>query len=289
MKLVGQVAVVTGGSRGIGKAIAAALLAEGAIAVVMARTGSAVENAVAELSSLGSVTGFACDIGVPQQVKVLFETIIRQHGPIDILVNNAGVQGPIGPLWENDPGAWWRTLQTNLLGVFLCCRAVLPEMIERRRGKIINLSGGGATASRPFFSAYAASKSAIVRLTETLAEEVRPYGIQVNAIAPGAVNTRMLDEVLAAGSVAGETALDEARRQKKHGGVRPERAAELVVFLASDDSAGITGKLIGAVYDEWWDWPKRVELLASSDLYTLRRLDPFTIRKVSPDWRATRE
>ena len=257
--------------------------------MVLARTGSAVENAVAELSSLGSVTGFVCDVGVPQQVTATFEVIFRQHGSVDILVNNAGVQGPIGPLWENDPDAWWHTLQTNLFGVFLCCRTVLPKMIERRRGKIINLSGGGATTPRAFFTAYAASKAAIVRLTETLAEEVRPYGIQVNAIAPGAVNTHMLDEVLEAGAAAGEIALNEARRQKDQGGIPPERPAELVVFLASDDSTGITGKLISAVHDDWWNWPKRVEVLARSDLYTLRRLDPFTIRKVAPDWRVAWE
>lgn len=287
MKLAGRVVVVTGGSRGIGKVITAALLAEGATVAIIAHKEATVENVVAELSSAGNITGFVCDVGLPQQVAVTFEAISHQHGPVDILVNNAGVQGPIGPLSQNDPEVWWHTLQTNLLGTFLCCRSVLPEMIKRRQGKIINLSGGGATTARPFFSAYAASKAAIVRLTETLAQEMRPYGIQVNAIAPGAVNTRMLEEVLEAGESAGEAAWNEARYQREHGGVSAERAAQLVIFLARIESVGITGKLISAVYDDWESWPERIEALAESDLYTLRRFDPFTFGKVIPEWKVT--
>jgi len=202
-----------------------------------------------------------------------------EFGGIHVLVNNAGIQGPIGPLVENDPDLWAQTIQVNLMGIFFCCKAVLPYMMKQRYGKIINMSGGGATSPRVSFSAYGASKAAVVRLTETLAEEVRDYGIQVNAIAPGAVNTRMLKETLAAGDTAGKKALAEAQRQLETGGTPPELAADLVVFLASDASAGLTGKLIAAPYDDWRDWDARhIKELMSAPWFTLRRIDPYTIQ-----------
>jgi len=159
----------------------------------------------------------------------------------------------------------------------LCCKALLPGMIERRQGKIINLSGGGATNPRPNFSAYAASKAAVVRFTETLAEEVRPFNIQVNAIAPGAINTRMLDELLASGDEAGEVALSQARRQKESGGDSLLKVVDLAVFLASDESGSLTGKLISAQHDPWREWAGKADELNATPLYTLRRLDPFTL------------
>ncbi len=192
-------------------------------------------------------------------------------------MNNAGIQPPIGPLVENDPEAWMQAVAVNLFGPFHCTQAVLPGMIARKSGKIINLSGGGATAPRPNFSAYAASKAALVRLTETLAEEVRPFNIQVNAIAPGAVNTRMLEEVLRAGEAAGDE-LAAAQRRRVEGGTPPEMAAALVVFLASSASNGLTGKLISAAHDDWRDWDGgRIAELADTSWYTLRRLDPHTV------------
>ena len=203
---------------------------------------------------------------------------LARFGRIDILVNNAGVQPPIGPLVDNDPQEWEQAIAVNLLGPFHCLQAVLPGMIERGQGKIINLSGGGATAPRPNFSAYAASKAAVVRLTETLAEELRPHNIQVNAIAPGAINTRMLDEVLEAGAAAGDE-LAAARERSQQGGTPVELAADLVVFLASERSGQLTGKLISAPHDDWRTWDDgRIEELVGSSWYTLRRLDPHTVR-----------
>jgi NAD(P)-dependent dehydrogenase (short-subunit alcohol dehydrogenase family) len=205
---------------------------------------------------------------------------MSELGEIDILVNNAGIQGPIGLLVDNDINAWIETVHTFLVGTFLCCKAVLPYMLERRQGKIINLSGGGAGTPRARFSAYAASKAGVVRLTETLAEELRQFNIQVNAIAPGTVNTRMQDQILAAGEAAGAQALSEAKRCKETGGVPPEKVAALVVFLASEASDGLTGKLISAVYDPWAKWTCGVAELPTSSWYTLRRIDPFTLRSL---------
>jgi len=145
-------------------------------------------------------------------------------------------------------------------------------MIQRGGGKIVNLSGGGATSARPRFTAYASSKAAVVSLTETLAHEVKEYNIQVNAIAPGAVNTRLTDEILAAGAAAGEETLERTRRQKETGGVPPDKAAALAVFLASDESDGLTGRLISAVWDDWESMTEHIDRIMASDLYTLRRV-----------------
>ena len=141
----------------------------------------------------------ACDVSVADEVERLFSDISAHLGPVEILVNNAGVYGPKGESETVDFAEWARAIEINLYGTFLPCQLGIRHMKEMRRGKIINLSGGGATAPLPRISAYAASKAAVVRLTETLAEELREFSIDVNAIAPGALNTRLLEEVLSAG------------------------------------------------------------------------------------------
>lgn len=279
MKLEKKVAIVTGGGRGIGRAIALTFAQEGADVVVTSRTPAEIEATTAEIKvQKRRALAIPGDVSNPQDVTAFVERSVREFGTVHILVNNAGVQGPIGPLVNNDVEHWMQTIQINLVGTFLCCRAVLPVMIQQGWGKIINLSGGGATSPRPYFTAYAASKAAVVRLTETLAEEVKEYNIQVNAIAPGAVNTHMLDQILAAGEAAGEKALGDARRQLETGGTSPEKATALAVFLASDESDGLTGKLISALHDDWQGWRVNLAEVMSSPMYTLRRLDPFTLR-----------
>jgi len=279
-----KVAIVTGAGRGIGRAIALAFAGEGASVVAVSRTLSEVEETMTQVQTLGAqALAVQADVSNRDDVAGVVDQTVQAFGTVDILVNNAGVQGPIGPLVENDADAWMQTVMINLVGPFLCCQAVLPVMIRQRRGKIINLSGGGATGPRPNFSAYAASKAAVVRLTETLAEEVKSYNIQVNAIAPGVVNTRMLDQVLAAGSAAGERALVEAQRQRETGGTPPELAVSLVVFLASEFSGKLTGKLIAAPYDPWREWAGKADELNATPLYTLRRLDPFIIKPLIKD------
>ena len=155
------------------------------------------------------------------------------------------------------------------------CRALLPHFRANKRGKIINLSGGGATAPLPKLSAYAASKAALVRLTETFAHETLGCGIDINAIAPGALNTRLLDEVIEAGpEKVGKEFYERSLEQKQNGGASMQKAAELCVFLASDQSDGITGRLLSAVWDPWQDLPKHLGKLKSSEIYTLRRIVP---------------
>jgi 3-oxoacyl-[acyl-carrier protein] reductase len=194
---------------------------------------------------------------------------------LTVLVNNAGVYGPIGPLEDVRWEAWEEAIRINLFGTVLMCRAVIPDLRRRGYGKIINLSGGGATSPLPRFSAYAASKAAVVRLTETLAHELQEARIDVNAIAPGALNTRLLDEVLAAGPAeAGAAFYERAVEQRDEGGVPLEKGAELAAFLASAESDGITGRLLSAVWDDWAALPARREELARSDVFTLRRITP---------------
>ena len=154
-------------------------------------------------------------------------------------------------------------------------------MIKQRSGVVINMSGGGALTAFPHFSAYGASKAAVVRLTETIAEEVKEYNIRINAIAPGAVNTRLLDEALTAGEACGKEVLDKFKKQKATGGTPVEKAAELAIFLASDESKGVSGKVISAVWDDWGKIPLRIKDFQGSSLYTMRRIDEKNFKSVN--------
>ncbi len=278
MKLENHVALITGAGRGIGQAIAIAFAREGADLALVARTGSELDETAQMIRAAGHRTiTIMADVSQPADVERAVGQALEAFGHVDVLVNNAGVQPPIGPLWQNDADEWMRAVAVNLFGPMLCIKAVLPGMIERKCGKIINLSGGGATGPRPNFSAYAASKAALVRLTETLAVELASYNIQVNALAPGAINTRMLAQVLAAGELAGAE-LAPAQHRAQSGGTPVELAVRLAVFLASADSNRLTGKLIAAPHDDWQTWDvARIAALNESPWYTLRRLDPFTV------------
>ncbi|HEX7191055.1 MAG TPA: SDR family oxidoreductase, partial [Thermoanaerobaculia bacterium] len=208
-------------------------------------------------------------------VQRVVRRTLDSFGRIDILVNNAGVYGPLGPIEEIDWDSWVSAIEINLLGSVLFCRAVVPHFKQNRGGKIIQLSGGGATNPLPRITAYAASKAAIVRFAESLAEELREWNVDVNSIAPGALNTRLLDEVLAAGPErVGANFFDRSVKQKETGGAGLDRGAELAVFLASAASDGITGKLISAVWDPFGEFPERIDDLKRSDIYTLRRITP---------------
>ncbi|CAN5677124.1 SDR family NAD(P)-dependent oxidoreductase [soil metagenome] len=281
MRLEGRVALITGAGRGIGAAAARELARAGAAVFLVSRTAAELEEVAGSIAASAVAVGFtAADITEQAAVERAVQRCSAQLGAPDILVNAAGAYGPIGRAWEVDPKAWWRAQEINVLGTLLSAAAVLPSMIDRGWGRIVTFSGGGATAPLPRFSAYAAAKAAVVRLTETLAEEVREHGVTVNAIAPGAVDTRLQDEVLAAGERAGEL-YERIRRLREtgEGGVPPELAASLAVYLASDAAADVTGKLISAPHDGWQTWDDaRIAELSGSAWLTLRRLDPYTVR-----------
>lgn len=279
MKLSGKRALVTGASRGLGHVIARRLLEDGAHVLLAAREEQALARAASDLQPLcrddQRVAWRAGDVGRPDDVAALFEAARQEMGGVDVLVCNAGVYGPFGPIEDVPWDEWVAAMETNLYGVVLCCRAAVPHMKQQGWGKIIALSGGGATQPLPRISAYAASKAAVVRFAETLAEEVRGTGIDVSSIAPGALNTRLLDRVLDAGPErVGQSFYDRSIRQRDEGGASLETAADLVAFLASHESDGITGRLLSAPWDDWKHLPNNLERLDRSDVFTLRRIVP---------------
>jgi 3-oxoacyl-[acyl-carrier protein] reductase len=279
MKLAGRRALITGSNQGFGLAVAEAYVAEGASVMLCARDERRLREAQKALAAKASkgvkVLATVADVANPEQIQALVDKTIDELGGLEILVANAGVYGPKGPIEEIDWDDWRTAIEVNLLGTVFCCRAVVPGFKRQKHGKIILLSGGGATKPMPFMSAYAASKAGMVRFGETLAEELRDAHIDVNSVAPGALNTRLLDEVLAAGPAkVGKAFYDASIKQKESGGTPPERGAELCVFLGSSASDGITGRLISAVWDPWERLPELLPQLNPSDIYTLRRIVP---------------
>ncbi|MCX7723304.1 MAG: SDR family oxidoreductase [Verrucomicrobiae bacterium] len=277
MKLKNLNALITGASRGLGKVIAEHFLREGANVAICARNETELTAARDELAAQfpsQTVLARTCDVSDESQVNALVAFALDRLGDIHILVLNAGVYGPMGPTETVDLADWRRALEINLFGVLLPCRALIPHFKRARRGKIIVLSGGGATNPLPNISAYAASKAAAIRLMETLAEELRPFNVDVNAIAPGPLATRFVDQVLEAGpEKVGREFYEKNVQWKKSGATPPELGARLAVYLASSESNGITGKLISAQWDPWERLHEFKDDL-KSDIYTLRRIVP---------------
>lgn len=261
--------LITGGSRGIGKRLALGFAAAGARVGLLARSKAELDLAKLEIEHAGGTAlRFRADVRDLEQICAAVDRMRVHFGSVDILIAAAGSQGPIGPMVEAKPTLWADAVAVNLIGVMHACQAVLPRMIENRSGKIIVLGGGGAAYARPNFSAYAASKAAVVRLVETLAEEVRDSNVQINCMAPGGSYTSMTDEILRAGDKAGQKEIDDAENVRMTGGVAPAKQVELAMFLASSQSNHISGKLIH-VND---DWKKIRDSNMHPEAYTLRRV-----------------
>ena len=277
--LTGRSSIITGASQGLGYEITKSYVRAGANVLLCAREANALRLASEALKALCSsdqrVVTVSADVSKDEDVDRVVRLALDSFGVVQILVNNAGVYGPKGTLDEVDWDEWKHAIDINLLGSVRMCRALLPHFRQQRYGKIIQLSGGGATNPLPRISAYAASKAAIVRFAETLAEEVRDCGIDVNSIAPGSLNTRLLDEVLKAGpEKIGRQFYERSLKQKQDGGTPTSKGAELAVFLASPASDGITGKLLSALWDPWPHLADHQDDLNNSDVYTLRRIVP---------------
>lgn len=261
--------LVTGAGRGIGKRLAIGFATAGARVGLLARSKAELDLAALEIEHAGGVAlRIRADVRDFEQMSAAVDRMRVQFGAVHVLVCAAAVQGPVGALIENSPKSWAETIETNLIGVMHACRAVLPGMIERRGGKIIVLSGRGATGARPNFSAYAAAKAAAARFVETIAEEVRDHNIQVNSMHPGGTYTSMTDEILRAGEQAGWKENEDAVNVRQTGGISPDRQIQLALFLASEPSNHISGKLIH-VNDDW----KRLKAEnIHPEIYTLRRV-----------------
>jgi len=272
--LHGKKVLITGGSQGIGKAIAAAFLREGAAVRIIARDATALADASRELSPLGTIQVSACDVSVEAEVEQTARTIRDTWHRLDVLVNAAAVLEPIGPLHEVTPSAWLRTVAVDLYGTFLMMHYCVPLLRASARSSVINFVGGGEGA-RPNFSAYVAAKGGVARLTETAAEELREYGIAVNAIAPGAVNTKLLEDVLVAGpEKAGQAEYDLALKRKADGGTSPSKAANLATWLCTDAATGLTGRVLSAVWDDYEQFREHMKNISTSDVFTMRRVRP---------------
>ena len=268
IRLDGQVALVTGGGRGIGRAMALALGRAGAAVAVCARTGSQLAETVQLLEREGGrALALAADVADRHAVEAMVEHTERVLGPIELLVNNAGIGGTAGPFAETDPDAWWDVQVVNLRGPVYCSRAVLPGMLQRGRGRIINVSSGAGFDAWPLVSAYAVSKAALYRLTENLAAETGQHGVQVFAIHPGLVRTEMVEEALH----CGVPAIEQQFRDWFDAGsdIPPERAAELVVFLASGRADALSGRFLGPE-DDREALVRRADEIREQDLLVLR-------------------
>ena len=279
MNLHGRGILITGGSQGFGKAVAEACIDAGADVFICARGAAELEETCRGLrqraSSSQRVASLAADVSDPDAVGELIAAACTHLPRFAGLVNNAGVYGPKGRLEDTPWRDWARAIEINLFGTVLPCQAAIPVFRRAGYGKIVNLSGGGATAPLPNLSSYAASKAAVVRLSETLAHETAGAGIDINAVAPGALNTRLLEEVLSAGAEkVGKAFYEKALQQKANGGAPLDKGAALCVYLLSAESDGISGRLISALWDPWSSLAQRAGELAKTDVYTLRRIVP---------------
>ncbi len=272
-RLQGRTALITGGGRGIGRAIALAYAAEGAKLALAARTRAELQE-TAELVAARhgvEVHQVVADVSRRQDVENAVSSALERFGAIDVMVNNAGNIGPVGRLWENDPDDWDRTIAVHLMGTYYGCRAVLPSMLERNAGRIVNMSGVGG----PNLTAYDAAKTGIVNLTDNLALELSGTPITVNAISPGSIHTRMWEETRDLARAIGDMAMYQRGVEVTSGqGASIERAAQLAVFLGSDDCGKLSGRLIRAFADPFEDLPNQADQIMSSNAYQLRRVDP---------------
>jgi NAD(P)-dependent dehydrogenase (short-subunit alcohol dehydrogenase family) len=273
-QLDGSVALVTGGGRGLGRVIAQALAEAGAAVGLIGRSPGDLAETVRLIAAAGGVAAGACaDVTDERATARAVDELRRRLGSVDVLVNNAGICGPIGPLWDVPPSEWWRTVEINLGGVFTCTRLVLPDMLARRRGRIVNLTSHAGVFRWPGVSAYAVAKSAVVKLTENLAAEVRREGVSVFSFHPGVQPIGLTEATLAAdvppdsfeARVAGWL-----RRELAEGrGADPDRAAQLVVQLATGRGDSLSGRHL-SVHDDLDLLLERLEDVRRDDLCTLR-------------------
>lgn len=274
-------AIVTGASGTIGRAIIGVLLQNGMRVVAASRSISRLEKIVGQYhpDARDRVVLKETDVRIAEETRQLIEFTIETLGSVDVLVNAAGIYGAIGAVRDVAPIEWRHALETNLFGTYHCCYYALRYMLPSGKGRILNIAGGGATGPLEHLSSYAVSKAGVVRLTDTLAQEVGREGIYVNAILPGAVDSAMQDQLLLARDKAGPWYEKiKALRESGSGGISADLTAHLAKVLLFGAGRELNGKLLSARYDRFRQWTgAEIELIARTDIFTLRRLDPATL------------
>lgn len=276
--------LITGGSLGLGYAAAEACLRAKGRVVICARTQGNLDAAVSRLQQQGNenIASIVADVTQQDQVEAALDTVESRFGPLNAVIHAAGIYGPIGAITQVDPEAWFNAIQVNLFGTFLVARQSSLRLQQHGGGRIALFSGGGAASPFPNYTGYACGKVGVVRLTETIAQELAPHNIEVNCIAPGFVVTRLHQQTLDAGEeLAGQAFLQKTKEQIENGGVPVAVGANAAAFLISDAAQGISGKFVAAPYDGYQDWPQHLDELQAMDIFTLRRILP---KERGMDW-----
>jgi len=276
-ELIRKNIVITGASSGIGKALAESLIKDGHNLIICARRRELLK-AISEQCKIASYR--VVDVSVKKQVIKFADFVEKKYGHVDSLICCAGIYGAIGQFWEVNDDDWWNTIKTNLYGTFLTIKYFTPLLKRANNPSVVTFSGGGAFNSFPFYSAYATSKAAIVRLTETIAEELKAFGISVNAVAPGFINTPIHKATLAAGpKIVGDDFYNYTQKKLLDGSIQMDVPINCVKFLISDLAKGLTGKTISASFDPWSteEFINDIPNISSSDLYTMRRINKENI------------
>ncbi len=271
--LKNRVIAITGAGRGIGKSLAEACKKEGYKVAICARSQKELDETLAELKKINELPclAFKCDVTSESETKAFFEKVQKDLGPLYGLICAAGVYGHIGPFLESTFEEWEKALDINLKGTALSVHTAAPYFDKSASGRVILFSGGGQ-GPLPNFSAYAISKGGVWRMTETFGAELAQRNIFLNSIAPGAVNTKLLDELLEAGpDRVGKEFYEKSLAQREQGGTSPAKSAELALYLLSEKSTGLYGKTLSAVWDPYKDFTN-LEKMSQSDIYQVRRV-----------------
>jgi len=270
--LRGQVAIVTGAGRGIGRAIASVLAGHGMRVVLSARSTDQIREAESAIAALGGESlALPCDVTQRADVEQAMAHVEDAFGPVDLLVNNAGSLKGIGPIWEADPDAWWMDVTTILLGTMLCSRAVLPSMIDRRQGRIVNVASVAGLSANPGGSGYTAAKQGLIRFTESLAASTAEYGIPVFAIDPGLVPTELTESLTT--HPVGRRYYERLHDNFAVAATPAVETGKLVAYLATGQADGLSGRFF-SVEDDYENLARDAEEIVRQDWYQVRLQRP---------------